>query len=76
MTLDKHLIDGVENFTARTLPAPEFESKMMVAGYSQIGSAPAQCGRLKIWWAHSEYRQVESIYSPDKQVVITAYHVQ
>ena len=76
MTLDKHSIDGVENFTAKTLPASEFESRMIAAGYSQTGLAPAQGNRIKVWWGHLEHSRVESIYSPDKQIVITAYHVQ
>ena len=75
MTLDKHQIDGLESFSATTLPASEFEAKMIAAGYSQTGSAPAQANRVKNWWIHPEYPRVESIYSPDKQTVITAYHV-
>ena len=75
MTLDKHQIDGLTEFVTKTLPAQEFEDRMTAAGYSTAGSAPAQGGRLKIWWIHSEYQRVESIYSGDKQTVITAYHV-
>ena len=75
MTLDKHQIDGLITFSSKTLPAQEFEDKMIAAGYSTLGSAPAQGGRLKIWWTHLEFRRVESIYSGDKQIVITAYHV-
>jgi hypothetical protein len=75
MTLDKHQIDGVSEFSTKTLPAEEFEGRLLHAGYSQVGNAPAQRGRIKIWWAHSEYQRVESIYSGDKQTVITAYHV-
>ena len=75
MTLDKHQIDGLSEFTTKTLPAPDFEVRMVAAGYSLAGSASAQGNRLKIWWIHSEYQRVESIYSDDKQTVITAYHV-
>jgi hypothetical protein len=75
MTLDKHQIDGLSEFSSKTLPAAEFEVRLSSAGYSQAGSAPAQGGRVKVWWIHSEYRRVESIYSNDKQTVITAYHV-
>ncbi len=75
MTLDKHQIDGLESFSVTTLPASEFEARMIAAGYSQTGSAPAQANRIKTWWSHPEYPRVESIYSPDKQIVITAYHV-
>ncbi len=64
MTLDKHQIDGLENFTARTLPASEFESRMIAAGYTQTELAPAQGNRIKVWWVHPEYPRVESIYSP------------
>ena len=66
MTLDKHQIDGLSEFLSKTLPATEFEARLIAAGYSQIGSAPAQGGSVKIWWAHSEYRGVESIYGGDK----------
>lgn len=76
MTLDKHQINGLPEFCTRTLPAAEFENRMLAAGYSQVGLAPAQAGRSKIWWGHPDYQRVESIYSPDKQTVITAYHVE
>ena len=66
MTLDKHQIEGISEFSTKTLPANEFESKLIEAGYSQSGFAPAQGGRLKVWWVHSQYQRVESIYSSDK----------
>lgn len=47
---------------------------MQRAGYTMSGSAPTKGGRYKIWWIHNKHRRVESIYSPDKTVVITAYH--
>jgi hypothetical protein len=75
MTLDKHLIEGVGGFSAKVLPASEFGQIMMDAGYSISASAPAKGGRLKFWWVHPNFRQVESIYSGDKTTVITAYHV-
>ncbi len=75
MTLDKHQIDGIGGFNEKVLPASRFEKLMTNAGYSQIGSAPAQGGRCKFWWAHEIFRNVESIYSNDKSTVITAYHV-
>jgi hypothetical protein len=75
MTLDKHTIQGLEAFTAKTLPSNEFEKRMVRAGYYEVGTAPAQGGRIKIWWLHGEYPRVESIYSPDKNIVLTAYHV-
>jgi hypothetical protein len=75
MTLDKHKIDGLPGFSRKTLPAQDFESQMQAAGYEISGSAPANGNRLKVWWLHKDYPRVESIYSPDKQVVITAYHV-
>jgi hypothetical protein len=75
MTLDKHQIDGLSEFSSKTLPAEEFEVRLGEAGYSKVGSAPAQGGRVKVWWTHREYQRVESIYSNDKQTVITAYHV-
>ena len=36
---------------------------------------PLKGRRLKIWWRHDTYRRIESIYSPDETVAITAYHV-
>jgi hypothetical protein len=48
---------------------------MVNAGYSKFGSAPAQGDRLKVWWNHQTFKNVESIYSSDLSVVITAYHV-
>lgn len=48
---------------------------MINAGYFEVGSAPAQGGRIKVWWSHDEYPRVESIYSPNKNIVLTAYHV-
>jgi hypothetical protein len=47
MALDKHQLDGVGGFSQKVLPANLFEELMTNAGYSQIGSAPAQGGRLK-----------------------------
>lgn len=75
MTLDKHQIDGVGGFNVKVLPAGQFDQLMFDAGYAISGSAPAQEGRVKVWWIHSTFRTVESIYSGDKSIVITAYHV-
>jgi hypothetical protein len=75
MTLDKHTIQGLSTFTTKTLDKSEFETRMFNAGYNQVGSAPAQGGRIKVWWSHDDYPRVESIYSPDKNIVLTAYHV-
>jgi hypothetical protein len=74
MTLDKHKLDGVEQITSKTLPANQFDGLLIEAGYSRLGSAPAQGDRLKVWWSHDEFRRVEAIYSPDGKVAITAYH--
>jgi hypothetical protein len=74
MTLDKHQIDGLPSFTSKTLPSSEFEAQMRGAGYEIAGTGQAQGGRIKVWWSHSSYRFVESIYSRDKATVITAYH--
>jgi hypothetical protein len=74
MTLDKHQIDGLPGFTSKTMPAGQFEDLMKNAGYEIAGSGQGQLGRIKVWWSHSEYRFVEAIYSPDKLIVITAYH--
>jgi hypothetical protein len=75
MTLDKHEIDGIGGFSAKVLPVNQFEELMLNAGYSISGSAPAQGRRLKVWWAHEAFRNVESIYNDDKSIAITSYHV-
>ena len=75
MTLDKHTIQGLAAFTTKTLPSSEFEKRMLNAGYYEVETAPAQGGRVKVWWSHDTYPRVESIYSSDKNTVITAYHV-
>jgi hypothetical protein len=74
MTLDKHQLDGIGGFSEKVLPANQFEELMTNAGYSISGSAPAQGGRVKVWWIHLTFSSVESIYSNDKSIVITAYH--
>ena len=48
---------------------------MISAGYFEVGTAPAQGGRIKVWWSHDDYPRVESVYSSDKNTVVTAYHV-
>lgn len=47
MTLDKHTIQGLAAFTTKTLPSSEFEKRMLNAGYYEVGTAPAQGGRVK-----------------------------
>jgi hypothetical protein len=74
MTLDKHQIDGITRIRAKTLPTHTFEQLLLNAGYSKIGTAPAQGNRIKAWWTHPTYRRLEVIYSPDRSIVITAYH--
>ncbi len=75
MTLDKHTLQGVPKITSKTLPKADFEQLLLNAGYIQVGSAPAKGNRVKVWWSHSSFSRVESIYSPDMQIAITAYHV-
>jgi len=75
MTLDKHTIQGLAAFTTKTLLSNEFEKRMLNAGYFEVGSAPGQGGRIKVWWSHDECPRVESIYSPNRNIVLTAYHV-
>ncbi len=75
MTLDKHTIQGLAAFTSKTLPKNEFEKLMLNAGYFEVGTAPAQGRRVKVWWSHDSYPRVESIYSLDNNTVLTAYHV-
>jgi hypothetical protein len=74
VTLDRHTLDGVPQIKSKTLTATAFEQLMTTAGYSQMGSASAQSNRIKIWWTHDTFRRVESIYSANKKIVITAYH--
>jgi hypothetical protein len=74
MTLDKHTLDGIPPITSKTLPASDFEATLINAGYTKIGTAPAQGNRIKSWWTHPTYRRVEVIYSPDMALAITAYH--
>jgi len=74
MTLNKHKLDGFDPFYRPTISATVFEQRMKNAGYQVSGSAPAQGRRVKVWWIHQDFRLVESIYSPDKNTVITAYH--
>lgn len=75
MTLDRHELDGIPRITARVLPTEEFEVLLVNAGYHKVGSAPARGNRIKVWWQHPIHRRIESIYSSDGQVAITAYHV-
>ena len=74
MTLGKHQIDGLSPILSKILPAEVFEQLMINAGYTIVGSAPAKGNRIKVWWSHSSFRGVEAIYSPDRNLVITAYH--
>lgn len=75
MTLDKHQIDGTDRTNSKTLPTRTFDQLLLKAGYTKIGSAPAQGNRIKAWWTHPTYRRVEVIYSPDTSIAITAYHI-
>lgn len=74
MTLEKHILDGISPIKTKTMIASEFEELLINAGYQKIGFAPAQGQRLKVWWNHPVFRRIESIYSPDGLIVITAYH--
>ena len=78
MKLDKHNIQGLAAFTSKTLPSSDFEDfeqLMLNAEYFEIGTALAQSGRIKVWWSHDSYPRVESIYSSDKNTVLTAHHI-
>ena len=48
MTLDKHKLDGIPQITAKTLPSTEFELLLLTAGYSKMGTAPAQGNPMKV----------------------------
>lgn len=74
MTLDKHSLDGVPQITSKIQPAGNFDLMLINAGYTKIGTAPAQGNRVKSWWGHPTYRRVEVIYSFDGAIAITAYH--
>ena len=52
MTLDKHKLDGIAQIEAKTLPVEKFEDLLRSAGYTRVGTAPAQGRRLKVWWSH------------------------
>lgn len=75
MTLDKHQLEGIPQITEKTLPIDDFEQLLDAAGYQRLGEAPAKGNRIKIWWRHETYRRIESIYSGDRKVAITAYHI-
>jgi hypothetical protein len=75
MTLDRHTIEGVPQITVKVLPAEDFDARLSEAGYGKIGTAPAQGNRIKCWWTHPIFPRVEAIYSADRQVAITAYHL-
>jgi hypothetical protein len=75
MTLEKHQIQGIPQFKCKVVDSSQFEEMMQKAGYLMVGSAPAQGNRIKVWWTHTEYQRVESIYTQDRTKVITAYHV-
>jgi hypothetical protein len=59
MTLDKHQIDGIGGFSSKVLPANQFEESLSSAGYTITGSAPAKGGRVKVWWTHETFDNVE-----------------
>ena len=75
MTLNKHLIQGLPVFKSKTTSSKNFEELMTNAGYFQIGCGVGQANRIKLWWSHDYYPLVEATYSPDKKIVITAYHI-
>lgn len=75
MTLDKHKLEGIPQIKEKILPAENFETLLNEAGYTKLGEAPAKGKRIKIWWAHKTHRRIEAIYSTDRKVAITAYHV-
>jgi hypothetical protein len=74
MTLDKHELQGIGRINQRTMPRSEFEALLADQGYYRTGSAPANGGRLKVWYSHAAYDPIESIHSGDGRIVITAYH--
>ncbi len=76
MTLDKRKLDGIAQITSKILPTAEFDGLLLQAGYTKVGTAPAQGKRLKVWWSHGSFRRIEAIYSPDGKIAITAYHVK
>ena len=75
MTLDKHKLEGIPQIKEKTLHIDNFEIQLSEAGYLRRGEAPARGNRIKIWWRHKIHRRIESIYSNDGKVAITAYHV-
>lgn len=75
MTLGKHKIKGITLKGVRALPALQFEQKMIDAGYVKTYIKPANGDRWFVYFEHSIFGKVESVYSRDKKTVITAYHV-
>ncbi len=75
MTLDKHKLEGIVQIKEKTLPVSNFESLLTEAGYTKLGETPAKGTQMKSWWRHETYPQVEAIYSANRKVAITAYHV-
>lgn len=53
MTLDKHELQGIGRINQRTTPRSEFEALLADQGYYRTGSAPANGGRLKVWYSHN-----------------------
>lgn len=74
MTLGKHEIKGITLNQIKPIPASAFEKLMVEAGYFKFGSAPTFQGRWFVYFEHSAFGRVEAVYSPDKKIVITAYH--
>jgi hypothetical protein len=74
VTLGKHKISGLTLNQIKPLPASIFEKLMIEAGYFRTNSAPTFQGRWFIYFEHPVFRRVEAVYSPNKKMVITAYH--
>lgn len=75
MTLDKHKLEGIPQIKEKILPVDKFETLLNEAGYVRLCEAPAKGNRMKSWWRHETYPRIEAIYSGDRKVAITAYHV-
>lgn len=75
MTLDEHEIQGLPKITKKSLRAKTFERLMQESGYSPYEQKRARGNRWEIYWEHNEYPNVLTIYTNDKDIVITAYHI-
>ena len=72
-----YALDGVDGSSiqeVRSESASLFERLMNSAGYKESGISTTKGKRLKVLWIHPKYRRIESIFSEDRSLFLTAYH--